>query len=150
MFKKYHHTLETTLTIFMAVFFTILLTQTVWAQSANDSIGQQLYHAGGATGAGFQPPTDIRFYVATIIRWILSLVGTVLFILNLYAGYLWMTAGGNSEQVDQAKTTLRNSTIGLIIVLSSYAITIAVANVARGYPVGTGTGFWGFVNTMAR
>ncbi len=53
----------------------------------------------------------------------LSLVGIVFFLLMLYAGIRWMIAGGKSEDVQKAKDTLEAAAIGLVIVLSAYAIT---------------------------
>ena len=49
------------------------------------------------------PTTDIRQIIANIIRVALGLVGLVLTVLIMYGGFLWMTAGGNEEQIGQAK-----------------------------------------------
>ncbi len=113
------------------------------SQDVRYEITRQLGATAGARGAALGPPTDPRLVIAIIIRIILGLLGTVMLILNLYGGYLWMTAAGNEEQVTKAKTTIRNATIGLAIVLSAYSITIALTNLARGYPLGTGTGLFG-------
>lgn len=110
----------------------------VRAQKASDEIYKQLGAAGGKEGGNLGTPRDPRYVVALIIKVLLTLVGTVMFALMVYAGYMWMTAGGNEEQVASAKTTIRNSVIGLIIVLSSYAITLAVTNIASMRDVGTG------------
>lgn len=61
--------------------------------------------------------------VGRIIRVILTLLGVIAIIFVIYAGFLWMTAGGSEEAIDKAKRTLANGAIGLVIVLSSYAIT---------------------------
>lgn len=61
--------------------------------------------------------------IVEIVKDILSLLGIVFVILSVYAGYLWMTAGGNDEQVGKAKTLIRDAVIGLIIILSAYAIS---------------------------
>jgi len=53
----------------------------------------------------------------------LSFVGVLFLILMIYAGLMWMTAQGNSQQVDKAKDLLINSVVGIIIVFSAYAIT---------------------------
>lgn len=66
---------------------------------------------------------DIRFTVASIINVALSLIGMVLVVIIIYAGFQWMTAGGNSDAVSDAKGRLMNAIIGLLIVLSAYAIT---------------------------
>ena len=68
------------------------------------------------------PTTDIRLVIARIIRVALGLLGIIALVLMLYAGFLWMTAGGNEEQIDSAKKVLTNAIIGLAIILSAYAI----------------------------
>ena len=78
-----------------------------------------LSEVGSAISLGKQ---DIRVTAAKIIKAVLTLLGIVALALMLYAGYTWMTAGGNEEKVTQAKTILRNAVIGLVIILSAYAI----------------------------
>lgn len=53
----------------------------------------------------------------------ISLVGIIFFALILWAGFLWMTAAGNEQRVDEAKQILLAAVIGLIIVAAAYAIT---------------------------
>lgn len=66
--------------------------------------------------------TDIRVIIANIIRIALGLLGIGAVGLMMYAGYEWMTAGGNEEQIGTAKKILVNATIGLTIILSAYSI----------------------------
>ena len=68
-------------------------------------------------------PDDIRIQILKVLNVVLTLLGIVMVVLILMAGYQWMTAGGNQEQVGKAKKTLTNSVIGLAIVLSSYGIS---------------------------
>jgi hypothetical protein len=72
--------------------------------------------------------TDIRITIAKIIKTALGLLGTVALVLVVYAGFLWMTAGGNTEQIDKAKGVLSAAIVGLVIILSAYAITDFVIN----------------------
>lgn len=58
-----------------------------------------------------------------LIGAILSFIGVVFMILIIYGGILWMTATGNEQQVTKAKGLIFQAIIGLIIVLSAYAIT---------------------------
>ncbi len=74
------------------------------------------------------PTTDIRLIVARIIRIALGLLGTVAVVLLIYAGFLWMTAGGNEERISTAKKIMINGVIGLMIILSAYAIVNFVIN----------------------
>ncbi|MBI4276693.1 hypothetical protein HY629_02540 [Candidatus Uhrbacteria bacterium] len=83
-------------------------------QSLLGKIGDKVY-AGGA------PTFDVA--LASIINTLLALVGTVFFLLVLYAGYLWMTAQGNTEHVDKAKSILKNAVIGIAVIALAGVIT---------------------------
>lgn len=72
--------------------------------------------------------TDPALIIGKIIKIVVGLIGVILLVLIVYAGYLWMTAGGNEEQLKQAKGILVNSIIGVIIVLMAYIITYFVVN----------------------
>ncbi len=76
--------------------------------------------------------TDIRTIIANIIRVALGLLGIGAVGLIMYAGYEWMTAGGNEEQIATAKKILTNATIGLIIILSAYSIVSFVITQLQG------------------
>ncbi len=79
--------------------------------------------------AGFGELSSIKspaMIIAEIIQWFLFLLGIIFVILIIYSGYLWLVAGGNSEQVDAAKKRIISAIIGLIIILAAYAITYFV------------------------
>src|SRR3989338_571507 len=65
--------------------------------------------------------TDIRTVIGRIINYFFGLLGIIAVGIMLYAGFLWMTAGGNEEQIMTAKKWMLNGTIGLVIIMSSYA-----------------------------
>ncbi|MBT3817156.1 MAG: hypothetical protein HOG08_02305 [Candidatus Magasanikbacteria bacterium] len=76
--------------------------------------------------------TDVRVLAGTVIGSALSMIGVLFFILMLYAGFLWMTARGDEGQTTKAKDTIIAAVIGLIIVLSSYAVTRFVFQSVEG------------------
>lgn len=76
-----------------------------------------------AESAGFAEPKDLAEIAGAIIGTFLSLLGVIFLCLVIYAGFVWMTSGGNETKVLKAKKTLRNAIIGLIIIASAYAIT---------------------------
>lgn len=80
-----------------------------------------------ATKAG-TTEEDVGTIVGTIINAALTLVGIIFLILMVYGGYLWMTARGNSEQVDKAKEIILGALIGLVVIMSAYAITVFVTS----------------------
>ena len=83
---------------------------------------------------------DIRTIVGRIIYVALGIMGTVLLVIIIYAGFLWMTAGGNEERVATAKKWLTNGIIGLAIILASYAITYFIITRLMGATLGEGGG----------
>ncbi len=89
-------------------------------------------------GVGFNSEQTLASTVGLIINVLISIIGVLFMIYAVYAGYLWMTARGDDEQVSKAKAILRGSIIGIIIVLASYAITAFVVSrviTATGYTV---------------
>ena len=61
--------------------------------------------------------------IGNIINVVLGFMGIVLLFYLLYGGFKWMTSGGKTEGVEEAKTMIRNAIIGLVIIVSSYAIS---------------------------
>jgi len=120
--------------IFLIGFFTALLLGSfdlVLAENkgAASEMEKQLQAAAEDKGAGFSKPVDPRESIFLIIRYALGLLGFVFLLLTLYAGFLWMTAGGDEGNIEKAKGILTASTIGLAIILLSYAITVFVFRV---------------------
>lgn len=65
---------------------------------------------------------NLTLMIARIIRAFFGLLGIVAVGLIVWAGFVWMTAGGNEEKVGQAKKMIINATIGLAVILLSFAI----------------------------
>jgi len=66
---------------------------------------------------------DLRVLVGKIISIVLGFVGAIFLILAVFAGFKYMTSGGNEEKAKAALTLLRNAIIGLVIILLAWAIT---------------------------
>ena len=71
---------------------------------------------------------DPRDTIVDIIKTVLGFLGLFCTILIIWGGFRWMTAGGNEENVRNAKKTIIAASIGLAIILSAYAITLFIAN----------------------
>ena len=72
-----------------------------------------------AIGLGTQ---DVRTTVSNVIRAFMGLLGIIAVVIILLGGFKWMTAGGNEEKVGEAKKLIISGIIGLVIILSAYAI----------------------------
>ncbi|MCF7906395.1 hypothetical protein K9L04_00490, partial [Patescibacteria group bacterium] len=53
----------------------------------------------------------------------------------VYGGILWMTSGGEEEKVKKAKKLMISGIIGMIIIVSAYAITSYLLNNLLGAAV---------------
>jgi hypothetical protein len=69
---------------------------------------------------------SIEQIIGGVIKAVLGISGVVFVILIVYAGFMWMTDLGNADRVKKAKSILSQATIGLIICLAAYAITVFV------------------------
>ena len=89
--------------ITLAVFAITLFGNNAYAQieETGPYLGMEY---GEATGLG---EADVRLTTARIISAALGLLGTVALVLILYAGFMWMTAGGDDEKAGSAKDSLR-------------------------------------------
>jgi hypothetical protein len=76
--------------------------------------------------------------VKNIVQIFLGFLGLIAVILILYGGFTWMTAGGNQEKVVKGRRILINAVIGLVIILSAYAIAAFIINRANEAIGGTG------------
>lgn len=121
------------LTVVMTSLFAI--SQTVVADTTPNVMGQL---QAGSQAAGYGTETvDPRIVVARMIKVFLSILGTIFFVLMIYAGFLWMTAGGEEDPVNKSKQIITYAVIGLIIILSAYSITNFVSEQIIRETVGT-------------
>ncbi len=102
----------------------------VWAQAPSGSVLSDMSKAGGnsASSAGLTSGGEMTVgeIVGRVIRGFLGLLGLIFVVLTIYAGFLWMTASGNEEQISKAKKMLTNAVIGIIIILLAYSVTAFV------------------------
>lgn len=72
--------------------------------------------------------TDPRTVIGRIINMALGFLGVIAVGIVLLGGFKWMTAGGNEEKTGEAKKLLGAGVIGLVIILSSWAIATFIIN----------------------
>lgn len=118
----------------------VLSSQVALAQGCNGNPNDVLgLDCGQETGLTREDP---RVLTMRIINFALSFLGLVAFVLILYAGFTWMTAGGNDEKIGTAKKILISAIIGLTIIMVSYAITNYVIRALCATTGSCGTQLW--------
>ncbi|PLX26576.1 hypothetical protein C0581_04050 [Candidatus Parcubacteria bacterium] len=109
-------------------------TLATFCDDSDDPLGLECVQESGLSDR------DPRIIITSIINVTLGLLRIIATVLILYAGFRWMTSGGNQESVDTAKKTLFAAVVGLVIILSAYAISNYVLTnlykATKGVPYG--------------
>lgn len=137
--KKYN--LHKIITLLFITAFTLSLAAPVFGANLKDAFkdGSSFKNVAGDQGAGYDTGAQsetVEPIISIIIKTVLSFLGVVFLILTIYGGFMWMTAAGNDEQVKKAGSLIRSAVIGLIIVISAYAITVLLMNTFKTYVPG--------------
>jgi hypothetical protein len=119
------------LIIFIAVIF--LLPNLSLAQNANNLGVNDLANSGLGTN-------DLRDIITNLVNVVLGVLGILVVLIIFYGGWIWMTSQGDAEKIDKAKKILVNAVIGLVIILSSYAIARFIIFQIYGSTGGNGNG----------
>lgn len=72
--------------------------------------------------------TTLQDFIGRIIQLLMGVIGTIALVMIIYGGGLWMTAAGSSEKEGRAMKIMFTAGIGVVIILSSYAIVTFVFN----------------------
>ncbi|MCX6743147.1 MAG: IPT/TIG domain-containing protein, partial [Candidatus Parcubacteria bacterium] len=71
---------------------------------------------------------DLRVTIASLIRVAFGLLGIVAVVLVIIGGVMYLTSAGEAEKIAKAKKLLIGAVIGLVIMLSAFAIASFVIN----------------------
>ncbi|MDP2586833.1 MAG: Ig-like domain-containing protein [Candidatus Komeilibacteria bacterium] len=106
-----------TATLLMSIFIVavFVLPALALAQSADDFGINDLDSVNLGT-------RQLKDTIALVINIFLGFLGVIATGLIIYAGWLWMTSGGEEDKIADAKKIIRNAVIGLAIIMSSYLI----------------------------
>ncbi len=88
--------------------------------------GQEGFGDDGAITIAYNKATsedkDVRTVAVDYIKYFLKFLGLIFLVLIILSGYKWMMSNGNEEEITKAKSHLIATIVGMIIVLSSYAL----------------------------
>lgn len=111
--------------IFFNAFFASFLFLNLLATPAQASLwdsqtgmDDSIANAYGTT----EESTDIRIFVANLIKVFLGLLGLIFLILIIVAGYNYMTAQGNQEKIEKSVGQIKAAIIGLVIIIAAFSI----------------------------
>lgn len=107
--------------------FLCFLPSLVFAQPALDKL-----KTVGETNGPYENVSDPQDFLYETVGNIISIFSAILaiifIILIILAGFHYMTAQGDENKISQSLKTIYHAVIGLVIVISSYAITMFILN----------------------
>ena len=97
---------------------------------ANSAAGGSQGQDCGKAGKGTAGTTGLKDLAAKIVKYFSIIVGAISVIMIIYGGFRYITSGGDSGRVGNAKNTLIYAIVGLIIVAIAQIIVQFVINTA--------------------
>jgi len=83
------------------------------------------FAADNAGGAGGVAKTPMNL-ISVLIWWAFRLAGILAFIMIVFAGFQYLTSGGNTAQQKDAQERIMNAIIGLILLFAFYIILYTI------------------------
>jgi len=90
-----------------------------------------LKKTGIASGYGDKAPA-LENVAGKVIQTIIELTGIIFIVITVYAGVMYLTAFGDETKVKKAKTMLVQGVVGIVIIVSAYAISTFVLSQLGG------------------
>ncbi len=120
MVSAFRHVCSSLVVILVPIVFIQSVQAAEFLPTDNDATGYLNTSGGTGIDLGQASPTVVAL---NLINAALSLLAAVCVGLLLYAGFLWVWARGNQDEVTKAKDIIRGTIIGLVIVLAALGIT---------------------------
>ena len=108
----------------MKLFFSLislLLTSPVLAANVFQDAGTKLKDTGVSENS-IVSSQSLPERIGITVSFLLSIVGVLLLVNVIYAGFQWTISKGNPETIKKARNTIIYSIVGMIIVIAAYAI----------------------------
>lgn len=123
----------------------VLVAPAVSADTITDSVCQGVNNAANNTnastcGTAGTNATDLHTVANKIVGIFSIIVGIISVIMIIYAGFRYITSGGDSGKVGSAKNSLIYAIVGLVIVALAQVIVHYVLNTGSGLGGSTGLG----------
>ncbi|MEI6835254.1 MAG: hypothetical protein WCK59_00245 [Candidatus Falkowbacteria bacterium] len=103
----------------------LMMVPAVFGASLNTK-GLDAQDSALVTESGLASNSNLATIISVLIKSVLGFLGIIFLVLTIMAGFKWMNAQGNEDDIKKAQASLKNSIIGLVIVLAAYAITYSV------------------------
>jgi len=89
------------------------------------------WSTGNLTGFGL-PDNSVASILKTFIRWAVAIIGLLGIIAFIYAGYLYLTAGGDSTRLETAKKVLIYAIVGIAVAVLGLVAVMTIDRILGG------------------
>ena len=77
--------------------------------------------------------TSLRQYILNVLNFTLTFLGLIAVVFIIYAGFLYVTSGGDDGNMEKAKKIILYAIIGILVILAAFAIVnTVIQNAGRG------------------
>lgn len=87
---------------------------------------------------GLTQNQDLREFIKNVVNFALGFLGIIAVVVVIYGGFMYVTAAGNEDQAGKGKKAITYAVIGIIIILSSFALVNTVLLAGGGTDQGGG------------
>lgn len=115
--------------LFFTIRFFIPLTAQAQAEESKNEISIQIPIPGMTKPCdpkgnypGQHCVKDIAEYINAFYKYFAGVAGILAATMIVFAGFRWITAGGNATRIEGAKSTLNGAFIGLVLTLTAYVL----------------------------
>ncbi|OGM99692.1 MAG: hypothetical protein A3B91_01470 [Candidatus Yanofskybacteria bacterium RIFCSPHIGHO2_02_FULL_41_29] len=77
-------------------------------------------------GISIPPASNFQDLINNAVKYSLYVIGIAVFIVFLWAGFLWMTSAANPGNIATAKSYMFNAVVGAVLLASSYVILYTI------------------------
>jgi hypothetical protein len=134
MIKKIKHTLLVLATLLTTATPALVPVSAAFADCTN--IANQVQNGANSASGGSDTcsvqtntnPSDLKSIASRLVNFFSIIVGAVSVLMIIYGGFRYITSGGDSGRVGNAKNTLIYAIVGLIIVALAQVIVHFVLN----------------------
>ena len=110
--------------LFFSFIFLSLFSSSVFAENFNN---YGLSNTNLAAGSLFGQ-ADIPTVISNVIQIIMGLSATVMLVVILYAGFIYLTSRGDSGKTKKAWDLIKSASIGIIIIVTAYSLSQFIIN----------------------
>src|SRR3989344_3582592 len=113
--------MKKSLAIMFVLALALSLTSVAFAQAPTSPIIPPGFEANNMVGNITNTDTFVGVIMG-LVNWIAWFVGLLAVLMGLYAGILFITAGGNAETVTKARNILLYSIVGIAVAILAFSL----------------------------